>query len=117
MPHHTKSMNVKLGQLFGMRRKSDNANLWLLECHNWLPRNVPWYPQALELRPEDFQLLQRLRQELSDELEPGELVSDLDVLYFALQELSVTLKSPSRKDEVLKLMFFLSEQQQNLKFN
>jgi hypothetical protein len=110
-------MHVTLGRLFGMRRKSDNAMLSLLERNDWLPRDAPWYPEALELRPEDFQLLQRLRQELSDELEPGELVSDLDVLYFALQELACTLKLPSREDEVLKLLFYLSEQQQNLKFN
>ena len=102
-------MHVKLGRLLGVSRKSDNSILPLLERNEWLPKDAPWYPKALELRPEDFQLLQRLRQELSDELE-GELLSDLGVLRFALQELACALKSHSREDEVLKLLFYLSEQ-------
>jgi hypothetical protein len=106
-------MRVELGRLFGMKRKCDRTILPLRESHEWLPRDAPWYPEALELQPDDRALLLRLRREVGEYLGPAENLSDSDLLQFALQELLLALRSPRREDKALRLRFYLAEQRES----
>jgi hypothetical protein len=108
-------MRAGLRGLFAALRHRERKTLALREGTALSGRNLPWYPQAPKLQPDDFQLLQELRQELKYELEPGEVFTDHDILYFALQELACALRSPSREDEVLRLLFYVSERPQQPK--
>ena len=93
-----------------MRRKGNRAILPLRESEQWLPRDAPWYPEALELQPDDHRLLLWLRRELGENLGPAGSAGDLKLLQFALQELLCALRSPARQDKLLRLRFYLSEQ-------
>lgn len=55
----------------------------------------------------DVHLLNSLRQQLSDELGSEEPITDQDILYLALEELQLALKSSRREDESLRLQFQL----------
>ena len=55
----------------------------------------------------DVLLLNSLRQQLNEELESEEPITDQDVLYLALEELQLALSSSRREDEVLRLQFQL----------
>lgn len=68
---------------------------------------LPWEPNRIELTPDERQLLNWLWRELNHELAPEELVSESDVLHFALQELQRKLGSEHRQDVVLRLGFHL----------
>lgn len=103
--------------MFSSKRKSDRGTLSLHECKTPLPGDVPWYPELTELQPEDFHLLHWLRAQVGDALGQDEIVSDLDVLHLALQELLYALRSPAREDKVLRLLFRLSSGEKNLKLD
>ena len=79
----------------------------LREGAGWL-KDIPWYPLVTQLTPEDLQLLHWLRQELSNELGPTDLIGDADLVYLALQELQLALRSADREDEILRLRFYLT---------
>lgn len=68
---------------------------------------LPWEPNRIELTPDERQLLIWLCRELNHELAQEELISESDVLYFALQELQMKLDSEHRQDVVLRLGFHL----------
>lgn len=89
------------------RNKSDKGLLFVNESNTAPPRDVPWYPDVRELQPDNLQLLRSLRQQVSDELGPNEVVSDLDLVHFALRELSHALKSSAREDKILRFLFML----------
>lgn len=74
---------------------------------------MPWLPISPQFTPEDLQLLNCLRLELSNELGPLQTIRDRDVFYFALRELQLALNSVSREDEVLKLKFQLWDANRN----
>ena len=69
---------------------------------------MPWYPRVPELTPEDLQLLRWLRQELSNELGPAEIISDSDLVSLALRELELALRSADREVEILRFRFYLA---------
>jgi hypothetical protein len=62
---------------------------------------------------EDVQLMNCLRQELNDELGPEHTISDREVLFLALQELQLALRSSQREDKVLRLQFHLWDANRN----
>ena len=88
------------------REKSRHRTLQLRECGAW-PKDMPWYPRVPKLMPEDLELLRWLRQELSSELGRTEIINDSDLLYLALRELELVLRSADREEKILKLRFQL----------
>jgi len=68
---------------------------------------LPWEPDRIELKPDERQLLACLCEELNHELSGEELISEADVLNFALHELQLKLTSGNRQDMVLRLGFHL----------
>lgn len=72
---------------------------------------LPWEPNRIELTPDERQLLAWLWRELNHGLAEEELISESDVVYFALQELEMKLGSEHRQDVVLRLGFHLLNSQ------
>ena len=68
---------------------------------------LPWEPKRIELTPDERRLVAWLWRELNHKLAPEELISESDVLNFALQELQMKLESENRPDVVLRLGFHL----------
>jgi hypothetical protein len=68
---------------------------------------LPWEPDRIELTLDELQLLAWLSQELNQELESEEVISQSDVLHFALQELQLKLRSSDREEVLLRLGFLL----------
>jgi len=68
---------------------------------------LPWEPNRIELTAKERQLLAWLWRELNHQLTPEELISESDVLDFALQELQMKLQTEHRRDVVLRLGFHL----------
>lgn len=94
-----------------VRERSNPANrralLSILPLRKSSPpsERLPWEPDRIELTPVERQLLAWLSRELNHELAPEELLSESDVLNFALQELQLKLQSGNRQDVVLRLRF------------
>ena len=92
-----------------VRERSNPANrralLSILPLRKSSPRceRLPWEPDSIELTPVERQLLAWLSRELNHELAAEELISESDVLNFALQELQVKLQSGHRHDVLLRL--------------
>lgn len=105
-------MRLDIRGLFGLKRKSGQRIPFLHESNSSRLEQVPWYPDGQELSLEDLQLLHSLRQELNDGLAPEEAISHRDVLRLALQELLLALRSASREDKILRLLFYLSERRE-----
>jgi hypothetical protein len=59
---------------------------------------LPWEPGRIELTPDERQLLAWLRRELNQELGPEEVISESDVLHFALEQLQLKLRHSNRED-------------------
>lgn len=70
-------------------------------------QHLPWEPNRIELTANERQLLAWLWRELNYELAQEELISESDVLHFALQELQMKLRTEHRQDVVLRLGFQL----------
>lgn len=64
-------------------------------------------PAQIDFSAADIHLLNSLRQQLSEELDSEEPITDQDILYLALEELQLALRSSRREDEVLRLQFQL----------
>jgi len=71
------------------------------------PEPLPWEPDRIELTPVEHRLLTWLSRELNHQLAPEQLISESDVLNFALQELQMKLQSGEQQDVVLRLGFHL----------
>jgi hypothetical protein len=69
--------------------------------------DISRYTKLQYLAPNDIQLLNCLRRQLNDELEPEEAIADQEVLGFALEELQLAITSSRREDKVLRLGFQL----------
>jgi hypothetical protein len=74
----------------------------------WSPTSepLPWEPATIELTPVERQLIASLWRELH-ELRPEGVISESDVLTFALEELQLKLRSYDRHDLVRRLNFHL----------
>ena len=68
----------------------------------------PWEPRSIELTPDERRLLGWLCGELNQELGPANVISDSDVLCFALKQLQSKLRDSNREDVLLKLEYHLS---------
>ncbi|HZQ19140.1 MAG TPA: hypothetical protein VFA90_10480 [Terriglobales bacterium] len=64
-------------------------------------------PAQIHFAAKDVHLLNSIRQQLSEELESEEPITDQDILYLALEELHLALRSSRREDETLRLQFQL----------
>ena len=101
-----------------VRERSNPANLRALLSILPLQKSsppserLPWEPERIELTPLECQLLAWLSRELNHELAPEELLSESDVLNFALQELQRKLGSGNRQDVVLRLGFHVVNSRQ-----
>jgi len=73
---------------------------------------LPWEPATIELTPAERQLIASLWRELNHELRPEEVISESDVLTFALEELQLKLRSDDRHDLVRRLDFHLLSSRQ-----
>jgi hypothetical protein len=73
---------------------------------------LPWEPGNIELTPDERQLLAWLWRELNQELGPEEEISESGVLYFALEQLQLKLRSSHREEMLLRLEFQLRNVQQ-----
>ena len=94
-----------------VRERSNPANrralLSILPLRKSSPRceRLPWEPDSIELTPVERQLLAWLSQELNCELAPEELISESEILNFALEELQLKLRGGNRQDVLLRLGF------------
>jgi hypothetical protein len=70
-------------------------------------QSLPWDPCPPMLTIEELHLLRGLRQELNHELAEEEVISDREVLHFALQELQAKFRSSARTDILSRLAFHL----------
>lgn len=68
---------------------------------------LPWEPGSIELTPQERQLIASLWRELNHELAPEGVITESDVLNFALWELQLKLRSEHRQDVVARLDFRL----------
>jgi hypothetical protein len=73
---------------------------------------LPWEPSRIEVTPDAVLLLASLWRELNQEFAPEELISECDVLHFALQELQLKIHSGRRQDVLLRLGFHLCNERQ-----
>jgi len=73
---------------------------------------LPWEPSRIELTPHEVQLLACLWRELNQELAPEEVISESDVLHFALQVLQLKIQSGRLQDVLLRLGFHLCNERQ-----
>lgn len=79
----------------------------LLECSSSEP--LPWEPGTIDLTPDELQVLSWLSRELTQELGPGEVLSQSDALRFALQELQLKVRDSRRENLLLRLGYHLSK--------
>lgn len=102
---------ARLRELLAQPNENDRHRIFQLrECTASL-QNMPWYPRVPQLTPEDLELLHWLRLELSHELGPTDIISDADLVYLALRELELALRSADREDEILRLRFHLTSKE------
>ena len=78
-----------------------------------LTENLPWDPRLPILTADQVHLLRGLCRELNDELACEEVISDRDVLHFALEELQAKFRSSARADILSRLSFHLWNDRQN----
>jgi hypothetical protein len=74
--------------------------------------HLPWEPGCIDLTPNERQVLVWLWRELTQELGPEEVISESDVLHFALQELQLKFRDSKRVDVLLRLGYYLSNVRQ-----
>ena len=103
-------IHARVRELFSLPdERTGLAALRLREHTLWPMKDMPWYPCIPKFRPEDLELLRGLRRDLSDELGSDLVISDGDIVYLALRNLQLALKSAEREDKILRLGFRLAE--------
>jgi len=105
-------MLTRIRQL--LRRANMKTSLALPRLHEFsLTENLPWDPRLPILTADQVHLLRGLCRELNDELACEEVISDRDVLHFALEELQAKFRSSARADILSRLSFHLWNDRQN----
>jgi hypothetical protein len=94
----------------GNRRRALISILPLRESPS--SERLPWEPSRIELAPQEVLLLAALWRELHQEFTHGGVMSEFDILHFALQELQLKIQSGRRQDVLLRLGFHLCNERQ-----
>jgi hypothetical protein len=99
------------------RANNKNHGFHLQKSQVSISTDILLCPKTRHFTARDIQLLTCLRQQLNDELEFEEPITDQEALCLALRELQLALRSSRYEDEVLRLRFQLWQAKTNQRYS